>query len=81
MLSNSSLVEKPAPNISIEQEQSNNNDLKESLIADLNVQMFPELSDFRKKASKKFDICPLEHINCFHTKFTEVHEIVTLNFG
>ncbi len=53
MISNFSLVEIPAPNISIEQDQSNNNDLKESSITNMNVQMFPELNDFREKHPKK----------------------------
>ncbi len=45
MHSNSSLVEISAPNISIKQKQSNNNDLKESSITNMNVQMFPELNE------------------------------------
>ncbi len=61
MLSNSTLVEIPASNISIEQEQSNNNDLKESSIANMNAQMFPELNDFIEKHPKQFDICSIEH--------------------
>ncbi len=49
VLSNSSSVEIPAPIISIEQDQSNNNDLKESSITNMNVQMVAELNDFREK--------------------------------
>ncbi len=52
VLSNSSSVEIPAPNISIKQVQGNNNDLKESSITNMNVQMFPELNDFREKHPK-----------------------------
>ncbi len=79
MLSNSSLVEMPAHNISIEQDQSNNNDLKESSsITNMNVQMSPELNDFREKHPKRFIFAHL-NINWFHSKFIEIHKIVTLN--
>ncbi len=78
MLSNSSLVEILAPNISIEQEQSNNNNIKESSITNMNVQLFPELNDFREKHSKKLIFAHL-NINWFHSKFIEVHRILTIN--
>ncbi len=78
MLSNSSLVEIPAPNVSIEQDPSNYYDLKESSITNMNVQMFPELNDFKEKYPKHFIFAHL-NINWFHSKFIEVHEISTLN--
>ncbi len=78
MLSNSSSVEISASNISIKQDQSNNNDLKESSIKNINIQMFPELNDFREKHPKSFIFAHL-NINWFHSKFIEVHEILKLN--
>ncbi len=58
--------------------KSNNNDLKESSITNMNVQMFPELNDFREKHPKHLIFAHL-NINRFHSKFIEVHEILTLN--
>ncbi len=78
VLSNSSSVEIPAPNICIKQDQSNNNDLKESSITTMNVQIFPELNDFREKHPNKFIFAHL-NINWFHSKFIEVLEILTSN--
>ncbi len=44
----------------------------------MNVQMFPELNDFREKHPKIFIFAHL-NINWFHSKFIEVHEMLTLN--
>ncbi len=78
VLSNSSSVEIPAPNISIKHDQSNNNDLKESSITNMNVQMFPKRNDFREKHPQNFIFAHF-NINWFHSKFLEVHEILILN--
>ncbi len=44
----------------------------------MNVLMFPELNDFREKHPKMFIFSHLK-INSFHSKFIEVHQILTLN--
>ncbi len=68
MFSNYSLVEIPAIITKYY--------LNESSITNMNVQMFPELNDFREKHPKYFIFAHL-NINWFHSKFIEVHEILT----
>ncbi len=47
-------------------------------LVNMNIQMFPELNDFREKHPKTFIFAHL-NINFVHRKFIEVHEILILN--